>query len=127
MKMQQKPVKLSLMTAKKLVRQELGLAAYNLKATEVSKQAPIFYMEQGSLQIKVENDWFSRNGRIRLSVVDPLGSSFYMYYDPLSLTRDFDTEWAEKIQEQREQLETWVYEQGPEVCMDQIRRIWNER
>ena len=58
----------------------------------------------GEILLRCENDWYTHNGRIQLTISDRLGAgSIVHFYDPTSLDRDYAAEEAyeESIRKER--------------------------
>lgn len=127
MLMEPRPLRLSLGTAKRMIRKELSLSASHLQASESNNERyQRFTMTQGSLSIKIENDWLTHNQRFRLSICDPaFGKEIIMYFFPATLERDCLAESREYQDLKNEQIEQWAYGDGLESCIKQITGILN--
>lgn len=121
-------VKLSQKTAKTLIQREIGLSAARLEQTKIPGSITSYTMSIGSLGIKVENDWFTSNGRIKLTITNGIGGNvIQMYFHPDTLNRDFGAEDAEKQDAQTEARNNWVFTHGTEYCHKAVDRIWEGR
>lgn len=83
-------VKLTLKTAKALIKQEFGLSGNSLKKDTVYTDVQIYKMQLGRFEIKVENDWSEDNGLYRLIISSCTGGSIWIYYDPITLEENFE-------------------------------------
>lgn len=122
-----KPVKLTKKDACNLIRQYFpGL---KLEGGKRDNEAVIFVAQTGpqGLVIKVENDWFTRNGCIRLSISDPDGAGVIsMYFDPGTFVRDYSVESAEKEKAAHESRIKWVGDVGLEQAHKQVDQYFED-
>lgn len=120
-------VKLTKQTAKTLIQRETGLSAARMEQTKIPGSIVAYEMIVGTLTVKVENDWFNLNGRIKLTITDGAGGNIIkMYFHPETLNRDFVAEDADKRDEEAESRMTWLQLHGPEYCHKAIDRMWND-
>ncbi len=119
-----KPVKLSRMTATRLMVQVIGPGVKPL-LSEPGAGATVYKAERGCLEICCENDWYNHNGRIRLTITDGIGGNqIRMYFHPDTLNRDFEAEDAEKEDDRREARLKWVSEIGKDLAHKLVDRYW---
>ena len=85
----QSGIRLTLKTAKALVRRELGISAAALTTECAGEGVYIYKMPLGRLNITVENDWYEQNGLYAVTVSAPMGESIRSYYHPESLEEDY--------------------------------------
>lgn len=86
-------------TASELIKEIFGQHILVLPKV-LSCTTQVFEAKTDGLTIRCENDWYSHNGRIRLSIQDDSsGSVIVRYYDPETLERDFEEEEKEKREE----------------------------
>lgn len=86
-------------TATQLIKEIFGQHTLVLPKV-LSCTTQVFEAKTDGLTIRCENDWYSHNGRIRLSIQDDSsGSVIVRYYDPETLERDFEEEEKEKREE----------------------------
>lgn len=90
--MRKKNFRLTMKTAKALVKREFGISPSALETEKAEGGVYIYKMMMGRFEITVENDWFDHNGCISLDVSSCLGESMRLYYDPETLEENFDAE-----------------------------------
>lgn len=78
-------IKLTLKTAKQLVKQEFGIKNPILDIECAFKDVFIYNMTLGRFRVTVENDWFDKKGLLRLSINTHTGSTINIFYDPYTL------------------------------------------
>ena len=120
-----KNVKLTQQTARTLI----GRITPRLKISkdETAADVAIFRAATGpdGLDIVCENDWFTCNGRISLTVSDRAGGrTLRMYFHPDTLNRDFLAELAEREEEERQARIRWVGKIGLEQAHRLVDRYW---
>ncbi len=77
------------------------------------------------LEIRCENDWFNRNGRIKLTICNVDGGTpIIRYYHPDTLNRDYVAEQAEKEDEAKQARKEWVQTLGPELAHKLVDQYW---
>ena len=77
------------------------------------------------LEIKVENDWFTRNGCIKVIVHDTSGGScLTMYFSPNTFERDYSAEEFDKKEAAADARKKWVQEIGPEQAHKLVDLYW---
>ena len=77
------------------------------------------------LEIKVENDWFTRNGCIKVTVHDTSGGScMTMYFSPNTFERDFSAEEFDKKEAAADARKKWVQEVGREQAHKLVDLYW---
>lgn len=127
MKKSNAPIKLTKSIALLLLNRELGFPLKaKLEQTKVPDSITAYEIPLGTLKAKVENDWSTHNGRIKLTVTDGCGgNTILMYFHPDTLNRDFVAEDAYKQDITIEARHDWIYSHGPEYCRKVIDRVWN--
>lgn len=91
----------------------------NISKDTTPPDVAIFRASTGpaGLEIRCENDWFNRNGRIKLTISDVEGGTpIIRYYHPDTLNRDYVAEQAEKEAEAKAARMEWVQMMGPELA-----------
>lgn len=91
----------------------------NIKKEVTPSDVAIYKATTGpeGLEIRCENDWFNRNGRIKLTISDVEGGTpIIRYYHPDTLNRDYVAEQAEKEAEAKAARMEWVQMMGPELA-----------
>lgn len=86
---QNKNVRLTLKAAKALIQKEFNLSAARLETECASGGAYIYKMPLGRFEIKVENDWFERNGLYVITLSSGGGEAIRIYYNPDTLEEDY--------------------------------------
>lgn len=117
--MNKKPIRLTRKTAEHILRRELG-QKLSLQVDDMSLPAQRYHASTGNLHITIENDWYERNGLIRLRVADPSGQDIHMYIRPETLERDLLAEEKRRIVLERERLESWANLHGAAFCHKMI-------
>ena len=90
-----KPCKLTKKTALTLIQRVIPMSPKLISGPTGNNGAVIFSAPVGpeGLEIKVENDWFTRNGCIKLTISDNSGGNcLTMYFSPNTFERDFSAE-----------------------------------
>lgn len=117
-------VPLSKATAEKLIRRYVG-PRLTVEGGTAASGAAIFIANTGCLEVRCENDWFERNGRLKVTISDPLGGSVMkMYVDPETLERDYEAENAERLEQAQQARREWVLSQGPAYCHQMVDKLW---
>lgn len=80
-----KNVRLTLKTAKALIKQEFGVSGSALTTERANGGVYIYKMALGRFEITVSNDWFEGNGLISLKVSSNAGEGMWLFYDPDTL------------------------------------------
>lgn len=116
-------VSLDKATAEKIIHQyispHLTVEAFILGGITIYKAAA------GCLDVLCENDWSDRNGRLRVTIFDPLSGNFlWMYFHPENLERDYETEEAKKLETAQHDRREWVLTQGPAHCHKLVDKLW---
>lgn len=110
--------------AEEILRRYVGPRLRVVGATTTS-DAAIFLAKTGCLEIRCENDWYERNGRLKVTMQDPLGgSALRMYFHPGSLERDYEAEAAKKLEAVQHDRREWVLTQGPDYCHKLVDELW---
>lgn len=86
------PIKLTLKTAKAILKQEFGLSGATLGTECANGVAYIYTMHLGQFVIKIQNDWFARNGLYKVAINAESSGSLWLYYDPKTLERNHAAE-----------------------------------
>lgn len=120
-----KTVKLTMKTAKNLI----GRIDPRLRVVkdDTAPDVAIFraYTCPNGLDIVCENDWFTRNGRISLTITDSEGGrTLRMYFYPDTLNRDFLAEMEEREMEERKARIKWVALIGRKRAHELIDQYW---
>lgn len=87
-----KQLRLTKKTAKEIVKKVLGVSGDAL--VRDVRGCDTYEMKQGELLIKVENDWYERNGLYVLEIHPPFVTvpTMRMYFHPDTLEEDTDAE-----------------------------------
>lgn len=119
-----KPLKLKRTTAARLMAQVAGPGLKPL-LREPEIGATIYEAQRGCLEICCENDWYEKNGRIKLTITDGIGGNqIRMYFHPDTLHRDFVAEDAEKEDDRRASRVQWVGSVGREQAHKLVDQYW---
>jgi len=124
-----RPIKLTKQTAVKLIRRVCPVPVSAIVGPGGDGTVARFTVSVGSgdLRIVCENDWFDRNGCIRLTVSDAFGGGcMVMYFDPKTLERNFLEEDRIKRKETVEERRNWVAEIGPDKAHELVDQYWEE-
>lgn len=117
-------VSLDKAAAEEILRRYVGPNLSVVGATTTSAAA-IFMAKTGCLEVRCENDWYEQNGRLKVTMQDPLGgSALRMYFHPETLERDYKTEEAKKLETVQNDRREWVLTQGPTHCHQMVDRLW---
>lgn len=122
-----KPVKLTRTTAVKLMRRVIPVPMNLISGPTGNNGAVRFSAPVGpeGLEITCENDWFTHNGCIKVTIHDTSGGScLTMYFSPNTFQRDFSAEEFDKKEAAREAREKWVQEIGPEQAHKLVDLYW---
>lgn len=122
-----KPCKLTRTNAVKLMRRVIPVPMNLISGSTGNNGAVIFTAPVGpeGLEIKVENDWFTRNGCIKVTVHDTHGGScLTMYFSPNTFQRDHSAEEFDKKEAAADARKTWVQEIGPEQAHKLVDLYW---
>lgn len=122
-----KPCKLTRTSAVKLMRRVIPVPMNLISGPTGNNGAVIFSAPVGpeGLEIKVENDWFTRNGCIKVTVHDTSGGScMTMYFSPNTFERDFSAEEFDKKEAAADARKKWVQEIGPEQAHKLVDLYW---
>lgn len=98
-------IRLTLKTAKALIKQEFGLSGSALKAERASGGVYIYKMELGRFEVTVENDWFEHNGLYVIDISSGMGEVMRLYYDPDTLKQDCKAGDKNRAEIRKEQCE----------------------
>ena len=103
-----KPCKLTKKTALMLIQRVIPMSPKLISGPTGNNGAVIFTAPVGpeGLEIKVENDWFTHNGCIKVTVHDTSGGScLTMYFSPNTFERDYSVDQLEiRFQFEEERL-----------------------
>ncbi len=111
-------------TAAKLICRHVAPGLKVARAT-TSGDAAIYLARTGDLEIRCENDWAQRNGRIKLTVSSgPGGGGITLYFLPHRLTRDKEMEEAARRQEREYAGLRWVLTAGADHCHQLVDQYW---
>lgn len=82
--------RLSLKTARELVRREMGISPAALRRVDLgSPEACLYEMTAGRFDVKVMNGWSDGSRNFILQISSCSGSSIHLFYDPKTLEEDF--------------------------------------
>lgn len=82
--------RLTLKTARELVRQEMGVSPASLRRVDLySPEACLYEMTAGRLDVKVMNGWSNGSRNFILQISSCSGPSIRLFYDPKTLEEDF--------------------------------------
>ena len=97
----------------------------NIKKDDTPPDVAIYRASTGpsGLTITCENDWFDRNGLIKLTISDG-GNQIVQYFSPNTLERDYTAEQAYKDDLERERRVSWVRRVGKEQAHKMVDRYW---
>lgn len=122
-----KPVKLTKKTAVMLIQRVIPLSPKLISGGAGNNGAVRYSAPVGpeGLEIKVENDWFTRNGCIKLTISDNSGGNcLTMYFSPNTFERDFSAEEFDKKEAAADARKKWVQEIGPERAHKLVDLYW---
>lgn len=122
-----KPCKLTRTNAVKLMRRVIPVPVNTIRGGAYKTGAVRYTAPVGSegLEIKVENDWFTRNGCIKLTISDNSGGNcLTMYFSPNTFERDFSAEEFDKKEAAADARKKWVQEIGPERAHKLVDLYW---
>ena len=99
----------------------------NIKKDDTAPDVEIYRASTGpsGLEITCENDWFDRNGFIKLTISDGENRIIH-YYSPNTLERDYVAEQAYKDDLERDRRVSWVRNVGKERAHKLVDRYWEE-
>lgn len=121
------PVKLTKKTAVMLIQRVIPLSPKLISGGAADNGAVRFTAPVGpaGLEITCENDWFTHNGCIKLTISDPIsGSCLTMYFNPDTLKRDYEAEVHEKMEADIQSRRDWVQNVGPEQAHKLVDLYW---
>lgn len=124
-----KPVKLTKKTAVMLIQQVIPLSPKLISGGAGNNGAVRYSAPVGSegLEIICENDWFTHNGCIKLTIHDTSGGScLTMYFRPNTFQRDFSAEEFDKKEVAADARKQWVQEIGPEQAHKLVDQYWGK-
>lgn len=122
-----KPCKLTKKTALMLIQRVIPMSPKLISGPTGNDGAVIFTAPVGpeGLEIKVENDWFTHNGCIKLTVHDTSGGScLTMYFSPNTFERDYSAEQFDKKEAAADARKQWVQEVGREQAHKLVDLYW---
>lgn len=119
-------VRLPRRTAWELISRITG-GRLSIREDSTAPDVAIFRAAAGpaGLQITCENDWFDRNGSIKLTISDG-EHQIIQYYHPDTLNRDYTAEDAEKQESDEESRRNWVQMIGKERAHELVDIYWKE-
>lgn len=83
--------RLTLKTARELVRREMGISPAALRRVDLySSEACLYEMTAGRFDVKVMNGWSDGSRNFILQISSCSGQSIRLFYDPKTLEEDFD-------------------------------------
>lgn len=91
MKKRKTNFRLTLKTARELIKKEFGIRG-NLTVEEAGNGVYIYKMDMGRFEVTVSNDWYEQNGLITMCVMHDSGESIRLYFEPDALQEDYDAE-----------------------------------
>ena len=124
-----KPCKLTKKTALMLIQRVIPMSPKLISGPTGNNGAVIFTAPVGpeGLEIKVENDWFTHNGCIKLTVHDTSGGScLTMYFSPNTFERDYSAEQFDKKEAAADARKKWVQEVGREQAHKLVDLYWGK-
>lgn len=119
------PVKLTKKTAWQLISRIHP--RLNITKDAAPPEVAIFRASTGpeGLEIRCENDWFTRNGRIKLTLIDGIGGNqIIQYFHPETMNRDFGAEQAEKDDAAKQARKDWVQMVGRDMAHKLVDHYW---
>lgn len=122
-----KPVKLTKKTAVMLIQRVIPMSPKLISGGAGNNGAVRFTAPVGpeGLEITCENDWFTHNGCIGVTISDTSGGAHMtMYFSPNTFERDFSAENFDKKEAAREAREKWVQEIGREQAHKLVDLYW---
>ncbi len=122
-----KPCKLTRTNALKLMRQIIPVPLNVINGGVYSAGVVCYTAPVGlkGLEIKVENDWFARNGCIKLTISDAKGGNrLTMYFSPSTFERDYSAEEFDKKEAAVDARKQWVREVGREQAHKLVDQYW---
>lgn len=82
--------RLTLKTARELVRREMGISPAALRKVDLySPEACLYEMTAGRFDVKVINGWSDGSRSFILQIASCSGPSIRLFYDPKTLEEDF--------------------------------------
>lgn len=91
-------IKLTKKTAREILSRCFS-AGKEVRKIDTPPDVQIYAGRIGAFEVRVENDWFLRNGLYSLRLIGALGgNAFRMYIAPETLERDYDAEGAANAQ-----------------------------
>lgn len=124
-----KPCKLTRTNAVKLMRRVIPVPMNLINGGSYATGAVCYKAPVGpeGLEIKVENDWFTRNGCIKLTISDPSGGScLTMYFSPNTFERDYSAEEFDKKEAAADARKQWVQQVGREQAHKLVDQYWGK-
>lgn len=122
-----KPCKLTRTNAVKLMRRVIPVPV-NLISGGAYETGAIRYtapVGPEGLEMACENDWFTHNGCIKLTISDKSGGScLTMYFSPNTFQRDYSAEDFDKKEAAADARKKWVQEIGPEQAHKLVDLYW---
>ena len=103
--MAKKELRLTLKTAKALIKQEFGLSAARLETERAGGGVYIYKMTLGRFEVTVENDWFERNGLYTIGVSSNAGEGMRLFYDLDTLEENYEAEEKNRADVRKEQCD----------------------
>lgn len=122
-----KPVKLTKTAAVKLMRRVVPVPSNLISGGACNHGAIRFTAQLDSewLKITCENDWYTHNGCIGVTVSDTSGGGHLtMYFNPNTFERDYSAEEFSKKEAAREAREQWIDRVGKEQAHKMIDLYW---
>lgn len=117
-------IKLTMKTARELVKRELGTAKG--LTHEGSALNDWYYMMVGNLTVRIHPDRSS--GRIIMTAGWAAGiCETFQLFDPETLEKDFAAEDRLDIQQRQELLEQWVGNHGTDHCCQKVKEAWKKQ
>ena len=122
-----KPCKLTRTNALKLMRRVIPVPVNTISGGQYESGAVRYTAPVGpeGLEIQVENDWFTHNGCIKVTVHDTSGGScLTMYFSPNTFERDYSAEQFDKKEAAADARKKWVQEVGREQAHKLVDLYW---
>ena len=122
-----KPVKLTKKTAVMLIQRVIPLSPKLISGGAGNNGAVRYSAPVGpeGLEITCENDWFTHNGYIKVTIHDTHGGScLTMYFSPNTFERDHSAEEFDKKEAAADARKKWVQEVGREQAHKLVDLYW---
>ena len=117
-------VKLTMKDARSVVNQVFP--SVKLEREITAPDVMIFRGTTGpdGLEIAVQNDWLNRDGKIHMTITEPMGGRLERVFEPHTLQRDLEAEDKIKRDKAKQARVEWVCSVGPEMAHRLVDKYW---